>query len=252
MREGSVALYDRQGRGYARHRRSDPRIAVAIEDALGDAGTVVNVGAGGGSYEPTDKYVLAIEPSAAMRAERPGELPPAIDAYAEAIPLDDDSADAALAVLTVHHWTDQARGLTEMRRVARKAIVILTFDPEVKRRFWLWRNYVPETARRDARVFPAPADVVDLIGGGEVHEIPIPFDCCDGFGEAYWARPEAYLDPQARKAQSSWCLLPPGAEERGIRSLAADLESGAWDERHGDLRRRDLFDGGLRLIVWTR
>jgi SAM-dependent methyltransferase len=252
VQESSVALYDRHGRGYSRHRKPDPRIAAAIEHALGDAATVVNVGAGGGSYEPADSYVLAVEPSWAMRAERPPELPPAIDACAEALPLDDDSVDAALAILTLHHWGEQDRGLREMRRVARGPVVILTFDPQVKGRFWLWRDYVPETTHHDERVFPAPMEIVEKLGSGKIDAVPIPFDCTDAFGEAHWGRPEAYLDPCVRKAQSAWAQLPPGVEERGVRTLAHDLESGAWDERHGQLRRQESFDGGLRLVVSTR
>lgn len=249
MPEGAVAFYDRQGREYARNRQADPRIAGAVLAALAGSRTVVNVGAGAGSYEPEDRYVLAVEPSRAMRSQRPASLAPAVDARAEALPLDDDGVDAALAVLTVHHWSDQERGLREMRRVARGPVVVLTFDPAVKRRFWLWQEYVPEIAERDAGIFAAPDEILEALGGGVRRAIPIPFDCRDGFGEAYWGRPESYLRASARQAQSGWGHLPPGTEARAVRALAADLRAGVWDERHGHLRTDARFDAGLRLLV---
>lgn len=249
MPEGSIALYDRYGRGYSRHRQPDPRIAAAIAGALAGSRTVVNVGAGGGSYEPADRYVLAVEPSEAMRAERPAHLPPAIDAYAEALPLDDDSVDAALAVLSLHHWLEQERGLREMRRVARGPVVILTFDPLVKREFWLLAEYLPETAELDQQIFPPPERVVQILGGGRVDSVPIPADCHDGFLEAFYARPELYLDPAVRRAQSGWGRLARGVEDRAVAALSADLESGAWDERHGEMRGLASYDGGLRLVI---
>src|SRR5215208_3177943 len=119
-------LYDRAGHGYAEQRRPDPRLADPIHRALGSAATLVNVGAGAGSYEPPDRYVLAVEPSETMRRQRPDNLPPAIDAVAESLPLDDDAVEAAMAVLTVHHWSDPVAGLREMRRVARGPVVVLT------------------------------------------------------------------------------------------------------------------------------
>lgn len=249
MPEGSAALYKRYGRGYSQHRQPDPGIAAAIEDALSGSRTVVNVGAGGGSYEPADRYVLAVEPSEAMRAERRPDLAPAIDAYAEALPLDDDSVDAALAVLSLHHWVEQERGLHEMRRVARGPVVILTFDPLVKRDFWLLAEYLPETAELDQQIFPPPAEILEILAGGRVDPVPIPADCSDGFLEAFYARPELYLDPTVRRAQSGWGRLARGVEDRVVTALSADLESGAWDERHGEMRGLATYDGGLRLVI---
>jgi SAM-dependent methyltransferase len=247
--EGSVALYERFGHGYSRQRRPDPRIAAAIENALVDSDTIVNVGAGGGSYEPVDRYVLAVEPSAVMRAERPSELPPAIAGVAEALPLDDAAVDAALAVLTVHHWTEQERGLREMRRVARGPVAVLTFDAEVKRQSWLAADYLHELADLDQEIFPPPEWICEVLGGGRVQAVPIPADCVDGFTEAYYGRPELYLRVEVRRAQSCWGRLAEGIEERAISSLKADLETGAWDERHGHVRELRSYDAGLRLVV---
>lgn len=246
---GSLALYERYGDGYARHRRPDARIARIIEAALGASRSVVNVGAGGGSYEPDDRYVIAIEPSPTMRAERRRGLPPAVAARAEDLPLDDDAVDAALAVLTLHHWADRVRGLREMRRVASGPVVILTFDPRLKRRFWLQTDYLPEVTAADQVMFPPPQAIVRTLGGGRVEPVPIPADCEDGFLEAYYGSPEAYLDPARRRAQSAWGRLPADVEQRTVSALAADLESGAWDRRHGDLRTRSSYDAGLRLVV---
>ena len=241
--------YGRHGAGYARHRRTDPRIAAVVHEALGGARTVLNVGAGAGSYEPLDRYVLAVEPSAAMPAQRPGHLAPAIDAVAEALPLDDDAVDAAMATVTVHQWRDTARGLAEMRRVARGPVVVLTFDPDAFDRLWIM-SYAPELKAVEARRFPQIARVARALGPGtEVRTVPVPRDCVDGFGEAFYARPEAVLDPAVRAAQSGWSFLEPGVEERAVRELAADLASGAWDERWGALRTRPQFEGAVRLVV---
>jgi SAM-dependent methyltransferase len=241
--------YDRLGYGYSEQRRADPRIARRINDALGDARTVVNVGAGAGSYEPSDRFVLAIEPSATMRAQRPGHLPPAIDASAESLPLDDDSVDAALAVLTLHHWPDQIRGLREMRRVARAAVVVVTFDVERLGRFWLIDEYLPEVLEDDRGRFPAIDEIAAVIGpDAGVETVPIPGDCVDGFFEAFYNRPDQYLEPHVRAAQSAWPRLPPGAEQRALAALADDLRSGVWERRHGHLRSETEYDGGLRLI----
>lgn len=242
--------YERHGRGYAVRRRPDPRIAARIHAALGDAKTVVNVGAGTGSYEPEDRYVLAVEPSAVMRAQRPAHLAPAISGSAESLLLDDQSVDAAMAVLTVHHWSDQAKGLRELRRVARGPVVVLTFDIDAKKTHWLQAEYLPEVIEDDQRCFTAVESLSRLLGGHvTVEPVPIPADCTDGFFEAYWATPEAYLDEAVRAAQSAWARLPDGVEHRGLRALETDLKSGAWDQRHSDLRQRTSHDAGLVVIT---
>jgi SAM-dependent methyltransferase len=243
--------YDRLGHGYARHRRADPRIAAHIHAALGDARTVVNVGAGAGSYEPTDRYVLAIEPSATMRAQRTAHLSPAIAGRAEALPLDNRSVDAAMAILTVHHWDDPLAGLRELRRVARYRVIMLTFDIDVLARYWLFTDYLPEGLADDRARFPAIAVITHALGGAEVEAVAVPADCSDGFVECYYARPEALLDPSVRAAQSVWPRLPEGVEERAIAALAADLDSGEWDRRHGHLRNENAYDAALRLITAT-
>jgi SAM-dependent methyltransferase len=240
--------YQRHASAYARHRRPDPRIAAHIDRALADARTVVNVGAGTGSYEPADRYVLAIEPSRAMRAHRPPHLPPAIDASADALPLDDNTVDAAMAILTLHHWSDPDAGLRELRRVTRRRVVVLTFDIELLAGFWFF-EYLPEALEDDLRRFPPLKDVVAALGGALVERVPIPQDCTDGFFEAHFGRPEMYLDSDLRKAQSVWPRLGPGVEQRAIASLSDDLRSGRWDARHRHLRQVPSRDGGLRLIV---
>lgn len=243
------AVYDDIGHGYARVRRPDRRIAARVHAALGDAATVLNVGAGTGSYEPADRWVLAVEPSAVMRAQRPGGSAPAIDAVAEALPLDDGAVDAAMAIITVQHWHDPVRGLRELSRVARGRVVVLTFDVSATGGSWLLCDYLPEVQADDAARFPALTDIAAALGGADVQEVPIPADCTDGFFHAYFARPEAYLDPAVRAAQSAWARLPDGVEQRAVEILSADLESGAWDDRHGSIRGIGEYDGGLRLIV---
>jgi SAM-dependent methyltransferase len=240
--------YERHGRTYARHRRADPRIAARIHAALGDARTVLNVGAGTGSYEPDDRWVLAVEPSATMRAQRPPSAAPAIAARAEALPLDDDAVDAAMACITVHHWEPPEAGLAELRRVARGPVVVLTFDLE---RLPAWqREHFAEGLEIERPRFPSVASVAAALGGRtRIEHVPTPGDCADGFFEAFWRRPEAILDPGVRSAQSMWALLPDGVEERIVSRLAAALESGAWDAEHGHLRGEDSFDGSLRLVI---
>lgn len=246
-----VEHYERYGRDYAVARATDPRLAARIHAALGDARTVVNVGAGSGSYEPVDRHVIAIEPSAAMRAQRPPDLAPAIDAVAEALPLDDRSLDAAMAVITIQHWTDPPAGLRELRRVARGPVVVVTFDPDRFADHWLM-EYLPEALADDGARFPAIDFVAGTLGGACVEPVPVPADCHDGFIEAYYARPEAFLDPAVRRSQSIWPRLPPGVEDRAIAALAADLDSGRWDERHGHLRTTPEYHGALRLVISER
>jgi len=241
--------YGRHGGGYALRRRTDPGIARMVHAALGDARSVLNVGAGAGSYEPADRWVLAVEPSAAMRAQRPSGLAPAIDAVAEALPFDDGAVDAAMAMLTVHQWPDPAAGLAELRRVARGPVVVLTFDPDALGGLWLMA-YAPELLAVEAGRFPAVQAIAAALGPvTDVEVVPVPHDCVDGFAEAFYARPEALLDPDVRAAQSGWSFLPAGVEDRVVRELARDLASGAWDARWGALRDLCEFEGAVRLVV---
>jgi SAM-dependent methyltransferase len=220
-----------------------------VHGALGDATSVLNVGAGAGSYEPPERQVIAIEPSAAMRAQRPRELVPAIDATAERLPFDECSFDAAMAMITVHQWGDWRRGLAEMRRVSRGPVVLLSFDGDALDRLWLG-EYVPELYEAESRRYPAIEDLRGAVGAtASVLEVPIPIDCIDGFTEAFYARPEAFLDARVRRSQSAWGFVEPEAVEAGLGRLAADLESGRWDERHGGLRSQPEFIGAMRLIV---
>lgn len=240
--------YERHGRTYARHRREDPRIAAHIHAALGDARTVLNVGAGTGSYEPCDRWVLAVEPSATMRAQRPPDAAPAIEASAEELPLDDDAVDAAMACVTIHHWGSARRGLGELRRVARGPVVVFTFELECLPSWQL--EFLREGVEREMPRFPSMDEIQDALGGStRVQRIPTPGDCADGFFEAFWRRPEELLDPRVRSAQSVWALLDPGVEQRIVDRLAAALRSGAWDAEHGALRQMDSFDGALRLVI---
>ena len=240
------AVYDEIGRTYAVTRRADPRIQARIWAALADAAKVVNVGAGAGSYEPP-QTVLAVEPSAAMIAQRPPGSAPAAQATAERIPLADGACDAALAVLTMHHWQDPARGVAEMRRVARR-VVVLAWDPDFADRFWLVRDYLPESVAFDRARMPAIADISAWMGGAMVTPVAVPHDCEDGFFCAYWRRPEAYLDPVVRAGISNLAQLGVPVD-RAVSALRADLESGAWHERHADLLTLDELDLGYRLVT---
>jgi SAM-dependent methyltransferase len=241
--------YEAGGQGYALRRQTDPRIAALVHEALGDARSVLNVGAGAGSYEPADRYVTAVEPSAAMRAQRPPGTAVAVDATAERLPFDDDSFDAAMATITIHQWSNLDRGLRELRRVSRGAVVILTFDAEALPDFWL-NDYVPEIIAVEGRRFPAIDHIVGVLGGDiTVTAVPIPLDCVDGFGEAYYGRPEAFLDPEVRRSQSGWVLADPDAVDRGVARLRDALASGEWNARHGHLRTQPERVGSVRLIV---
>jgi SAM-dependent methyltransferase len=242
-----AALYDRLGVGYTSTRRADPRIAAAIHAALGDAVTVVNIGAGAGAYEPDDRKLVAIEPSKVMIAQRPATAAPAIVAGAEELPMADDSVDAAMAILTDHHWADRARGLREMRRVARRRAVVFQHDPQVGADFWLAREYLPTFLRRlqGKRL----ADLMAPLGDVELRPVPIPHDCADGFLGAFWRRPHAYLDPEVRAGISVFRLLPEDEVAAAVAALRADVESGAWARRHADLLEREELDLGFRLVV---
>jgi SAM-dependent methyltransferase len=244
-----VGEYDSSSSTYAVTRRPDPHIAARIERALGDARTVVNVGAGAGSYEPREREVTAVEPSATMRAQRPADAVEAIDARAEALPFEDGRFDAAMAILTIHHWDDPAAGLRELRRVARR-VVVLTFDPDAADAFWLTRDYLPEIAELDRGRIPPIATVVEALGGrAEIERVPIPHDCRDGFLGAFWRRPERYVEPAIRPGISSFSELDPGVLEPALERLRNDLDSGAWRRRYGGLLSREELDLGYRLIV---
>jgi hypothetical protein len=247
----SEARYNAIGAGYARLRREDPRFAERIHRALGDAPSVVNVGAGAGSYEPSDRYVLAIEPSDVMVAQRQPGLAPAIRASAGELPLRDGSVGAAMAVLTIHHSDDeQERGVRELRRVARGAVVILTYDASVSAEMWLMNRYLPEVAELDRRIFPAPARIAAWLGGEtRIETVAIPNDTTDWMLGSFWAHPERVLDPQARAATSGFARMAPAVIDRVVAELEADLQTGAWDQRHGHLRALESLDVGLRLIV---
>jgi SAM-dependent methyltransferase len=241
-----TAHYDRIGTTYARTRREDPRIAARIESALGDAASVVNVGAGTGSYEPPDRDVVAVEPSATMIAQRPPGAAPYVQGSAESLPFGDGAFDAAMAVLTVHHWRDQVAGLAELRRVARDRVVVFTWDPSYANTHWLVAEYLAGVVDRDVGRFWTPGAVAAAMGGARIEPVPIPHDCQDGFLGAFWRRPEAYLDPEVRAGMSVFHI--PGAED-GLARLAADLESGAWARRHAGLLARDELDLGYRLLI---
>jgi SAM-dependent methyltransferase len=243
------ADYGAIGTGYSRFRQPDPRIAAFIHRALGDAGSVLNVGAGAGSYEPAGPKVTAVEPSAAMRAQRPPHLPEAIDAVAENLPFPDKSFDAAMATFTIHQWPDLAKGLAEMRRVTRGPIALLTCDPDLLDRFWL-NNYAPEAIAVEAGRYPPMDRVTRALGGAvEIRPVPIPLDCRDGFNEAYYGRPEMLLDPAARLACSAWSFVEAAAVARFEADLARVIADGSWDTRHGALRTQPSFEGSLVLIV---
>ena len=241
--------YDRIGTSYTRTRRTDPRIAAQINAALGDARSVVNIGAGTGSYEPADRDVVAVEPSPTMIAQRAARASPVVRAFAESLPFRNHSFDAALAIFTVHHWRDTNRGLRELARVARRQ-VILSYDAIVEDGFWLVEDYFPEIAALDddnrAYTSQAIAQVLDV---QRVEPVLVPSDCIDGFAACYWNRPEAYVDPDVQAGISGIARLDPAVRERGTECLRADLASGAWDVRHGALRALSELDVGYRLIV---
>jgi SAM-dependent methyltransferase len=247
--------YDLIGGGYAVTRQEDPRIAALIRAALGDARTVVNVGAGAGSYEPRDRQVLAVEPSQVMIAQRDPRLPPAIATGAYPLPLEDRSVDAAMAILTIHHWDeDQERGVRELRRVARGPVVILTFDPEVSARMWLMADYLPEVGELDRRIFPRPQTIAYWLDDEEVvvREVPIPRDTPDWTLGSFWAHPERVLDAGARSSTSGFARMSPEIVDRVVEAVGRDLQDGTWDRRHGHLRELDEYDAGLRLLVSSR
>jgi SAM-dependent methyltransferase len=239
-------LYDTIGRGYAAQRLPDSRIAAQIAAALGDATTVINVGAGAGSYEPRDRSVVAVEPSMTMIRQRPPGSPPAIQATAERLPIRDSAAQASMAILTVHHWHDRGTGLEELARVATDRVAILTWDPDGPD-FWLTDEYFPAMVARDRERFPTVQEISRAIGSTRVETVPVPRDCIDGFLGAYWGRPTAYLDPAIRAGMSGFSGIE-GVPE-GLARLEADLTSGDWHRRFGKMCSGTHLDIGYRLVI---
>jgi ubiquinone/menaquinone biosynthesis C-methylase UbiE len=244
----NAPAYDRVGLNYAEHRRADPRIAERIWAALGEASSVVNVGAGSGSYEPDDRKVIAVEPSPVMIGQRPAGATPAIEGVAEALPLEDKSVDAAMGVLTIHHWDDLGAGLAEMRRVARRRIVLFTIDAERNSEIWTLSEYFPAAARAEREKMPSMEALKALMPKATIEAVPAPSRCRDEFTSALWDRPELFLESSILRASSLWHSLPAAEIERGQERLRSDLESGRWDEEHGHLRTLPELDIGLRLV----
>lgn len=240
--------YDRIGRGYSDFRSSDPEIATAISGALGAAGAVINVGAGSGSYEDCARVCIAVEPSITMITQRPPGSAPVIQGTAEDLPLPSGSFGAAMALLTVHHWSDLDVGLRELRRVARR-VVVFTFDASIHDAYWLFTEYLPEATTPLSQRPPAPVDIGERLGGARIEVVPISPFCRDGFTQAYWRRPRAYLDPEVRKCCSTFAELPESLVEERMGRLEADLESGRWESSHSHLLNASSYDGGLRLVV---
>ncbi len=240
--------YDRIGLGYASRRQPDPHINAQIWAAVGDANSVVNVGAGTGSYERSDRHMVAVEPSSVMISQRPSTSPPAIQARAEHLPFRDQQFDVALALLTIHHWGDMAQGLAELQRVSRRQ-VLFTFDPSMHDALWVFNEYVPSSIgfAEEAPI----TEVIRLLGASRVRVevVPVPPDCTDGFASAYWQRPEMYLSATARASISAFARLSDEQVIPGMDRLARDLDNGEWHRRHADLLAMDSFDAGLRLVV---
>ncbi|WP_047980602.1 class I SAM-dependent methyltransferase [Ornithinibacillus contaminans] len=244
--------YDIQGQQYSSYRQTDPRIEEYVHKALGSAKTVLNVGAGGGSYEPKDRYVVAVEPSATMRAQRiQHNKAPAVIGTADHLPFDDYSFDASMATLTVHHWPNLEQGLTELRRVTRDQVVIMTYDPDALDVFWN-SHYFRELVEVERSRYPRIEKISEILGGRtEIIPVPIPLDCVDGFQEAFYGRPEAFLQKEVRQAQSAWGFLSEEEENRLVKRLEDELNSGMWDKKFGEHRTMSRFNGALRLVVST-
>ena len=243
------AIYDRIGVGYGAHRRGDPRIAARIEKALGDARTIVNVGAGAGSYEPGDREVTAVEPSAGMISQRPAGTAPVVQASAESLPFRDDSFDAAMGVLTAHHWADLSAGLNEMQRVARRRIVMVAFDPEALEDLWITADYFPAMLELKRPSGAGSRELAALLPAAATSPLPVPHDCEDHFFAALWARPELLFDDGIVRPMWVWQGISEEARQAGRKRLASDLESGAWEQRYGHLRQEPELDVGLRLVI---
>ena len=247
--ESGAPVYEEIGVGYTRFRQPDPRIESLIHAALRDARRVVNVGAGTGSYEPVDRVVLAVEPSPQMIRQRPRTAAPCVRGDAAVLPFEDGEFDAAMALLTLHHWPQPEAGLRELRRVA-SGVVIFTFDPSIHNAFWLFRDYVPAITTLQSTAGVIAVDrIAEIIEADRVEPVLVSHDCIDGFGCAYWRRPHAYLDPDVRRCISGFGLVDPGAVTPGVERLRSDLETRRWHERYAELLDLDEFDGGLRLVV---
>lgn len=242
--------YDKHGQTYSGHRKTDPRIAEYVYTALSSAQTVLNIGAGSGSYEPVDKYVIAVEPSSTMRTQRKAaKKVPAVIGKADSLPFDAQAFDASMAMVTVHHWPDMRAGLQELRRVTAGQVVIMTFDPEALDHFWN-AHYFPELIEVEKARYPTIEFITEALGGKcTVLPIPIPLDCVDGFQEAFYGRPEAFLEQDVRMSQSAWGFLPEGLEALLVKRLSDDLESGEWDRKFGKYRTQPSFTCALRLII---
>jgi len=245
----AIRTYDEIGDGYRDYRRPDKRIGHLILNALGDADTVVNVGGGAGSYEPAERSVIAVEPSPVMIGQRPPGSAPVVRASAMNLPFGDGSFDAALAILTVHHWPDRARGLSELRRVARDRVVIVTSDPATSG-FWLTEDYFPAIRELDRQTMPSMEELNRSLENAEILSLPVPHDCVDGFLGAYWRRPHAYLDDGIRKAISAFSMVD--GVDSGLARLYSDLIDGVWHRKYGHLSRQDEMDLGYRLVIGRR
>ena len=244
-----TTLYDNIGRTYSSRRQHDPRIGAAIENVLAGCETILNVGAGTGSYEPRSQMVIAVEPSRTMIAQRPAGAAPAVQAFAEALPFENDSFDAVLGILTVHHWMDQAKGFAECDRIARSRVVFLTINFNVCEKFWLF-DYFPELLRADRHIFPPIPRFEDAFGSVETIAVPVPADCLDGFLGAYWKRPHAYLDPLVRGSISTFSKI--GNIDAELAGLQRDIDSGAWAKRYAQLQDRTELDLGYRLVIASK
>ncbi len=238
--------YDVIGVGYGSKRRPDPRLSAAISEAIGPAATILNVGAGAGSYEPSDRWVVALEPSGVMLVQHPGRR--RVRGVAEHLPFDDGAFDVAMAILTVHHWEDLNAGLSELRRVARRQ-VLFTWDPDHERKLWITTDYVPDIDELETGRFASLSSIVDALGAHTVERFEIPYDFTDGFQAAFWRRPEMYLDPEVRAASSTFASLPPEVVEPGIERLRRDLQTGKWRDAYGELLALDSADFGHRIVI---
>lgn len=251
--ENPAFNYDKLGQKYSGHRQTEPKIAEYVNKALGNAKTVLNVGAGAGSYEPTDRYVVAVEPSLVMRQQRlANNKIPAINAKGDTLPFDDNSFDATMAMVTIHHWPDMDKGLKELRRVTKEQVIIMTFDPDALDNFWNV-HYFPELIAVEKARYPTIEFIKNSLGGNcEVVEVPIPLNCVDGFQEAFYGRPEAFLEKEVRLSQSAWGFLSEEVQDRLVKALEDDLNSGEWDRKYGHFRTEPLFTCALRLIISTK
>lgn len=241
-------LYDDLGRTYSATRREDPRVAGQVWAAIGVGRSLLNVGAGTGSYEPTDRMVVALEPSQEMIGQRVQRTHRVVRGVAERLPFADAAFDASLAVFTVHHWTDREAGLRELRRVSKRQVVLF-FEPLVVHQFWAVDYFEEARVLPSEQNAPSERQIREVLAVRAVQAVLVPRDCLDGFGAAFWARPEAYLDPAVQAGTSWMALLPAGVLARGTERLRRDLASGRWDAKFGHLRSMDTYDAGYRLAI---